>query len=129
MDQYNEFSRIKRARIEIYKRKANNPDKEYRHEKTEYITGLLREFPDRPGPFEVSLNIPSLEPIALFSDQPHFLIIKTVVLDVYYGEKRDMVALGEFIYADNAADIVTDGAANVVADGIRSDAEKIHLWK
>ena len=55
LDTYRKYGRIKRARVEFMHRRANNPDEEFIIPPVQPVREFIVEFPDRPGPLEISL--------------------------------------------------------------------------
>ena len=100
-EKFRGYSRVRRVRIEILNRKANNPDKDYLHEKTYPVRSFEWEFEDRPGPQRVKLNMPRALDSPAYPQNVFYIVTKIVVLSVYPGEVfNDRVALGELIYGD-----------------------------
>jgi len=98
------YGRIRRARLEILYRKANNPDKDFKHEPSLRVLTLRKEFPDAPGPVKIPLPLPAAGPSPGFPVGMIYIRAKITVESAYPGEKfPDRVALAEFRYADRGS--------------------------
>jgi len=103
-DKFQSYPRIKRARIEILKRRANDPDVEYVHPPVEKVLEWEQTFPDRPGPFDMALHLPPWPESARYPENVSNILVKLTVLEIYPGTKfNDRVAITEMEYADTPA--------------------------
>ncbi|MCR9143105.1 MAG: hypothetical protein NXI24_12700 [bacterium] len=101
-ESFEKYGRIKRARIEILNRRANNPDEEFVIPDARPVFERFVDFPDAPGPIEISLgDLPDPPPSAGWPDQMQYIITHIQVLDVYPGARfPDRFGLAEVVYID-----------------------------
>ncbi|MEQ9365996.1 MAG: hypothetical protein RIF32_17265 [Leptospirales bacterium] len=106
---FTEYGRIKRARLEILYRRANNPDEEFVIPEARPVLERVLEFPDRPGGFTVSLeDLPAPPPSSGWPENMSYMITHIQVLEIYPGTRfADRFAVGEVVYRDRPA---PDGA-------------------
>ena len=115
--EFKAYGRIRRTRIELLARRANNPDKEFKHERWNVIYSRTLELPDRPGPFRVELPLPPAAASPGYPRNVFFLACKITVLSVHPGSRfPDRVALAEFTYVDGPDPALRKSAGE-------------HIWK
>lgn len=101
--QFERWGRIKTLRLELYERKANNPDKEFLHEPTLLVAESTHLLPDAAGPFVIALNRKPATTSPGYPRNVRFLVAKLIVLSTYPGRTPGNVALGEVVYGDSPA--------------------------
>lgn len=100
--EFRRYGRLKRVRIDLLHRQANNPDEEFVIPEARPVYSLEATLADRPGPQRISLNGASAPAPA--DDWPvgmHYIITRLQILEVYPGQEfADRFALTEVIYSD-----------------------------
>lgn len=101
---FQRYGRIKRARIEILHRRANNPDEEFLIPRARPIWERTVDFPDASGPLSISLaDLPTPPSSQAWPEQMQYIITHIQVLEIYPGtDFPDRFALGEVVYQDRA---------------------------
>ncbi len=101
LEVFRSYPRIKRARLEILHRRANDPDVEMviPEARIVYLTEI--ELPDRPGPVEIPLPLPAAEKSDAYPDHVFYIIAKIMPKELYPGTKAQTpVGLAEIEYVD-----------------------------
>lgn len=75
-------ARIKKARLEVLYRRANDPDREFLIPRALVVWQNTLSFPDHCGWHSVNLDLPAVAPDESFKET-QLLIVKITVLDVY----------------------------------------------
>lgn len=105
VEDFRRYSRIRRARIQILNRQANDPDREFLHERTFPIKTMMFDFPDTAGPIDIPLNLPVAPPSPGYPRNVSYIVSKITILEVYPGtEFPGRVAVAEFLYGDRAGE-------------------------
>ncbi len=104
-ERFRAYGRIKRARVQLLYRRANNPDEEFVIPQARPVFERIITLPDEPGPFSVSLRaLPPEAPSPGWPDGMQYMITRLEILEVYPGEVfADRFALGEIVYVDRPA--------------------------
>lgn len=100
---FRSYPRIKKARLEILHRRANDPDVEMviPDARIVYLTEI--ELPDRPGPVEIPLPMPVAEKSESYPEHVFYIIAKIMPKELYPGTKAQTpVGLAEIEYVDRS---------------------------
>lgn len=103
LETFRAYPRIKKARLEILHRRANDPDVEMviPEARIVYLTEI--ELPDRPGPVEIKLSLPIAEKSESYPDHVFYIITKIMPKELYPGTKAQTpVGLAEIEYVDES---------------------------
>ncbi len=105
--EFRRYARLKRVRIDLLHRRANNPDEVFVIPDARPVYSLEVTLEDRPGPQRIALNnAPTPAPAADWPAGMHYIITRLQILEVYPGQEfTDRFALTEVVYSDR------DGAA------------------
>lgn len=108
--EFRRYGRIKRARLEILQRRANDPDVEFIIPPVRLLRSVELDFPDRPGPVEIPLELPDPDPAPAYPANVFYIICKLTVLEQFPGRKfPDRVAVAELIYVDSDLEAALQG--------------------
>lgn len=100
-NRFRAISRIRRAKIEILYRRANNPDEEFVIPPARVVYSKEFSLPDSQEATEIKINPPLPEPSPEYPVNMNYIIGKLTVLDIYPGEvDPNAVAVGEVVYRD-----------------------------
>jgi hypothetical protein len=102
-DQSGRFSTIRRARISILTRRANDPDRENVIPPTQVIWEKVVDL-ERVPAADVILDLPPAARSGTYPENVFLIIAKIQVLEVYEGEDRNRVAVSELEYLTETAD-------------------------
>ncbi len=103
--EFREFGRVRRARVEILVRRANDPDVEFEIPPARVVWSQVIDFPDRPGAVAIPLAVPDPLPSAVYPVNVFYIICKIAPLEQYPGTRfPDRLAIGEIQYFDLALD-------------------------
>jgi len=101
-EQSGQFSRMKKARVSILRRRANDPDRENVIPETEQIYSALVTLSDAPIE-EVALQLPLAEPSGKYPQNVYLIIAKIQILEIFPGRDGNRVALQELEYLTETA--------------------------
>lgn len=100
-----EYSRIKKATIEILARRANDPDVENFIPPSRILYTRDVELADMAGPQSIGLEIPRAPKSISYPENVSYLIVKIIAKEVYSGTLYpNTVAIAEIQYVDSGDD-------------------------
>lgn len=99
---FRRYGRLKRVRVDLLHRRANNPDEEFIIPDARPVYSREILLADQPGPQRFSLaDAPTPAPAADWPEGMHYIITRLQVLEIYPGtEFADRYALSEVVYLD-----------------------------
>lgn len=99
---FRSVSRIRRGRLEILYRRANNPDVEFLIPEARIVYSTEFTLPDSPDPVVIPIFPPLPDESPGYPEKMNYIIGKLIVLGIYPGEiERGIVAVGEVVYNDS----------------------------
>ena len=105
--------RIKRARLELLKRRANDPDVEFEIPPTQILETHDLILPDSPAPVTVEFQQPPAPPSDKYPGTSFYIICKLTVLEIYPGSvDSDIIHVRELEYVDEVAQPALQGAGH-----------------
>lgn len=102
-NQSGRFSTIRRARISILERRANDPDRENVIPPTQVVWERTVTL-SNSAVSDVALDLPMARDSLVYPQNVFLIIVKIQVLEVYEGVERNRVAVSELEYLTETAD-------------------------
>lgn len=100
-DRFKQTARLKKIRIDLLYRQANNVDKEYEFPPVRVVSSKTVEINDSQDTIQVDLSeISPPKSSQRWPENMFYIIAKVVILDLYPGTIDNRVAIAELIYLD-----------------------------